>query len=89
MNYRQFYRAYPQIRQSVIGEFSDAPELEPIRQSVIGESAAPAISAPPVRKCEQLQALVEAERARFEKTFSQTHAPRRRLRHAPKTGGKK
>src|ERR1700757_4202848 len=37
-NCRQFYRIYPQIRQSLIGEFAAiSPELE-IRQSRIGES---------------------------------------------------
>ena len=37
-NCRQFYRIYPQIRQSVIGEFVAIPSGLEIRQSTIGES---------------------------------------------------
>jgi predicted nuclease of restriction endonuclease-like (RecB) superfamily len=37
-NCRQFYRTYPQIRQSLIGEFAAIPSGEEIRQSPIGES---------------------------------------------------
>ncbi|MBV8224862.1 MAG: DUF1016 family protein, partial [Verrucomicrobia bacterium] len=37
-NCRQFYRIYPQIRQSLIGEFGAIPSELEIRQSSIGES---------------------------------------------------
>jgi hypothetical protein len=37
-NCRQFYRTYPQIRQSLSGEFAAIPFESAIRQSTIGES---------------------------------------------------
>ena len=49
-NCRQFYRIYPQIRQSVIGVLPDSPELASIRQSVIGESGRTGNSAAVSRK---------------------------------------
>jgi hypothetical protein len=36
-NCRQFYRIYPQIRQSLIGEFAPIPSELEFRQSAIGE----------------------------------------------------
>jgi predicted nuclease of restriction endonuclease-like (RecB) superfamily len=49
-NCRQFYRIYPQIRQSAIGVLPESPRLESIRQSVIGELGPSGSSAPAVRK---------------------------------------
>jgi predicted nuclease of restriction endonuclease-like (RecB) superfamily len=44
-NCRTFYRLYPQIRQSAVGELP-AGGFSPIRQSLIGESASPGLPAP-------------------------------------------
>ena len=46
-NCRQFYRTYPQIRQSVSGESAAIPSGSEIRQSVIGESNQDPATLPP------------------------------------------
>ena len=46
-NCRQFYRIYPQIRQSLSGEFAVIPSGSEIRQSVIGESDQGLAALPP------------------------------------------
>jgi hypothetical protein len=45
-NCRQFYRIYPQIRQSEIGDLPDAPQRRAIRQSLIGDSDRPGTCKP-------------------------------------------
>jgi predicted nuclease of restriction endonuclease-like (RecB) superfamily len=46
-NCRQFYRTYPQIRQSLSGQFGVIPSGSEIRQSVIGESDQGLAALPP------------------------------------------
>src|SRR6516162_5855680 len=46
-NCRQFYRTYPQIRQSLSGQFAVIPSGSEIRQSVIGESDQGLAALPP------------------------------------------
>jgi predicted nuclease of restriction endonuclease-like (RecB) superfamily len=46
-NCRQFYRTYPQIRQSLTGDFTAIPSESEIRQSVIGESSQDPAALPP------------------------------------------
>ena len=53
-NCRTFYRLYPQIRQSAVGELPEGG-LSPIRQSLIGELASPELFAPAARKSQHRQ----------------------------------